>query len=49
MGSQLWPPEMDIPNVAQPSLEAQDQQQQQNNLFASGAHAYMGGPGNMPL
>lgn len=29
--------------------QQQQQQQQQNNMFATGANAFAGAPGNMPL
>ncbi|KAL8712390.1 MAG: hypothetical protein Q9220_003238 [cf. Caloplaca sp. 1 TL-2023] len=50
MGNQMWPP-MDISNnAATPTMEASaDQQQQQNNLFASAANPFIGGAGNMGM
>ncbi|KAI4246076.1 MAG: hypothetical protein L6R42_010014, partial [Xanthoria sp. 1 TBL-2021] len=54
-GAQLWPA-MDLSSGASvgqamemPDQQQQQQQQQQNNMFATGANAFTGAPGNMPL
>ncbi|KAI4231447.1 MAG: hypothetical protein LQ349_005603 [Xanthoria aureola] len=54
-GAQLWPA-MDLSSGASvgqamemPDQQQQQQQQQQNNMFATGANAFAGAPGNMPL
>ncbi|CAO1606326.1 hypothetical protein XANCAGTX0491_009825 [Xanthoria calcicola] len=53
-GAQLWPA-MDLSSGASVGQamempdQQQQQQQQQNNMFATGANAFAGAPGNMPL